>query len=1050
MLAITDRSPLGTVRVLTARRELIPTGDSVRIRPARTTAVAATAVLVAGLLTAPSAAANPAGSGLVINEVYLNGGSAGATYLNKFVELGNPTPAPITLAGLSLQYRATGATSVFGQVQSLDGTVPAGGTYLIQLPANSTNGAALPDPDAVFTLNPSGTAGAIALAVGAAPLTGVDGSVTANPAVVDLVGWGPAAKSYETAVPAGPNGVTASLNRTGFADTDSNAADFTAAAPTPTPSGGTEPEPEPEPVEATIAEIQGTGDASPLVGRLVTTTGVVTAAYPTGGFNGFYLQTGGSGGDPADDLTPGASDGVFVFGSAVAQIVHIGDSLQVTGTVSEFSGLTEMTPATTGDVVAIGALPLAKSTEIDLPATTSARESLEGMLLHPAGTYTVTDVFSLNNFASIGLAFGEMPLKVPTEVAAPGPDADAVAADNAAHKVVLDDGSSVNYLGTGAGAANKNIPLPWLTDLGPIRVGYAATFTGDVIFDYRNAGWNFQPVAQLTAGDINGVRPVTFAGERPAAPEPVGGDIKLGTFNVLNYFTTTGAAYEAATGADCTSFDDRAGNPIGVNSCTGDAGPRGAWDDASLARQQVKIVTAINELGADVVSLEEIENSAQFGIDRDTALAALVAALNAAAGAGTWEYVASPEADDLPPIDEQDVIRTGFIYKPAVVTPVGASTVLTGSAAFADAREPLAQAFTPVAGRASDTFLVIVNHFKSKGSGVDDHTGQGLANPDRIAQAHALVDFADAMTTTYGTDRVFLTGDFNAYSKEDPVQVLKDAGYLDLEGQFTDKETYSFGGESGSLDHVFASPAIQPSLTGLDVWQINGEESIAYEYSRYNYNATLFYADDVYRSSDHDPVVLGLDVQAPLVASTTTASVAPVSYGTAPAVSVTVTAAGTTPTGTVTVSANGQPLGSASLSGGAATVSLPADLTPGSYPLLVSYEGSDTVAASETSVQLEVRALPSVVVAVAIPPIVRSGQGTTVYAVAATNAGVASGGTVQVYLNGTQLASAPVGAGVARVPLPAFSSRGLKLLTVSYTGTDTVAGSATVVLVLVR
>ena len=160
------------------------------------------------------------------------------------------------------------------------------------------------------------------------------------------------------------------------------------------------------------------------------------------------------------------------------------------------------------------------------------------------------------------------------------------------------------------------------------------TFTADVIFDYRNSAWNFQPLQQLTAGDANGVLPATFTGQRPAAPEPVGGDVKLGTFNVLNYFTTTGAAYEAATGTDCTSFDDRAGNPIGVNTCTGDAGPRGAWDDANLARQQIKIVKAINALGADVVSLEEIENSAKFGIDRDTALAALVAALNAAAGAG--------------------------------------------------------------------------------------------------------------------------------------------------------------------------------------------------------------------------------------------------------------------------------------------------------------------------------------------------------------------------------------------------------------------------------
>ena len=50
-----------------------------------------------------------------------------------------------------------------------------------------------------------------------------------------------------------------------------------------------------------IAEIQGTGDVSPFAGQNVKTSGVVTASYPTGGLNGFYLQT------PGTD-TPDASD----------------------------------------------------------------------------------------------------------------------------------------------------------------------------------------------------------------------------------------------------------------------------------------------------------------------------------------------------------------------------------------------------------------------------------------------------------------------------------------------------------------------------------------------------------------------------------------------------------------------------------------------------------------------------------------------------------------------------------------------------------------------
>ena len=61
------------------------------------------------------------------------------------------------------------------------------------------------------------------------------------------------------------------------------------------------PVPPPPPTEHTIAEIQGTGDTSPLVGDPVITQGVVTAAYPTGGFFGYVLQTDGTGsGDRRD------------------------------------------------------------------------------------------------------------------------------------------------------------------------------------------------------------------------------------------------------------------------------------------------------------------------------------------------------------------------------------------------------------------------------------------------------------------------------------------------------------------------------------------------------------------------------------------------------------------------------------------------------------------------------------------------------------------------------------------------------------------------------
>ena len=87
------------------------------------------------------------------------------------------------------------------------------------------------------------------------------------------------------------------------------------------------------------------------------------------------------------------------------------------------------------------------STTTAWPTTAAQRESLESMLYLPQGTYTVTNTFATNQYGEVGLAFGSTPLIQPTEVARPGTaQADAVAADNAARAVTLDDGATTNFL----------------------------------------------------------------------------------------------------------------------------------------------------------------------------------------------------------------------------------------------------------------------------------------------------------------------------------------------------------------------------------------------------------------------------------------------------------------------------------------------------------------------------------------------------------------------------------------------------------------------------
>ena len=890
--------------------------------------------------------ANPAGTGLVISEVYVNGGSAGATYVNKFVELYNPTGSAVSLAGDTLQYRAATSTVVPGgsQVFALSGTVAAHGHFLIQLPSNGAGGEALPAPDLSTggSVNP-GAAGGTLYVAGSA--TGV---LPTDPAVIDRIGWG-TSNAPEGSAPSG-NSVTLSYQRAaGGADTDDNAADFRTAAPTPqnaasdgggtalavtnpgtqnatagtaiapltlAASGGQTPyrweasglpagleisaqgvitgtparagtstvtvtvtdatgatagaafgfqvgEPAPA---LSIAQIQGTGtDTSPYAGQVVTTDGVVTATYPSGGFNGFFVQTGGAGGDPADDKTPGASDAVFVFGSTAAAQVTVGDSVRVTGKVQEFAGETEIGSPTVSRLadplppVAAGVIPWARL------GTDAQKEAHEGELLAPQGTFTVSDNYDANFYGSFTLAAGSTPLRQPTDAARAGSaEAQAVAADNAARKVTLDDGSSINY----SSAANAGRPLPWLTPANTVSVGSKVTFHQPVVLDYRNAVWNFQPVRPVTD---DGSAVATFSDTRSANEHPAAlGGIRLATFNVENYFPMTGEEYVAKGLGTCTYHNDRAGNHIGVNTCTGrngEPGPRGAANAASFARQQAKIVTGINRLGAGVVSLEEIENSAWFGEPRDTALAGLVDALNAATGAATWAYVPSPAG--LPPLAQQDVIRTAFIYQPALISPVGAPAVLATESdegePFSVAREPLAQGFAKAGASDADAFLVVANHWKSKGPGTplypgDEEGEQGAFNATRVREAQATSAFAARTAAALGTDRIFLVGDFNSYTHEDPMEELYAGGYTDLGSTLSPSEwTYSFDGLEGSLDHVLANGAARAMVTGADIWQINAQEAVAYSYSRYNYNATLlFNGDDPFAASDHDPVLAGL------------------------------------------------------------------------------------------------------------------------------------------------------------------------------------------------
>ncbi|MCA1780846.1 MAG: ExeM/NucH family extracellular endonuclease [Dermatophilaceae bacterium] len=586
-----------------------------------------------------------------------------------------------------------------------------------------------------------------------------------------------------------------------------------------------------------ISEIQGTGAVTPLAGREVITTGVVTAAYPTGGFRGIYIQTPGTGGIPK---TPGdASDGIFVFSDWAAKELVSGDCVEVKGTASEFFTLTQLSNAFLTEIA--GCDPVTPTKLATLPVADAEKEVYEGMLVLPQDNYTITNNFQTNRFGQLGLAVGDEPLYQATDMVEPGPEAVAYEAENRRKYITLDDGSSFDYLNNVV--AKNTYALPYLSHETPMRTGAQVTFEKPVILDYRFQ-WNYQPTGHVIGHDGPFV-PIAAENDRPDSAPALDGNLTIGAFNVLNYFDDLGRDEE-----DCDYFADRFGDPVAADFCE----VRGAWSEAAFEDQEEKLVAAINKSGADILGLMEIQNSAGVsylpGQPRDKALATLVSALNEDAGETRWAYAPSPV---VTPTNE-DIIRTAYIYDPSTVQLLGASDILLDDA-FANARYPLAQKFK--ATRTGNPFVLIANHFKSKGSGANDGTGQGLANPSREEQARALTGWVEEM---YADEAVFLVGDFNAYSKETPVQIIEGAGYANLAKEADPMSaTYQFSGRLGSLDHMFANAKAQRLVTGAAVWDINGDESIAFQYSRRNYNVTDFHAPDEFASSDHDAVLVGLD-----------------------------------------------------------------------------------------------------------------------------------------------------------------------------------------------
>ncbi|MDP2870247.1 ExeM/NucH family extracellular endonuclease [Methyloversatilis sp.] len=556
-----------------------------------------------------------------------------------------------------------------------------------------------------------------------------------------------------------------------------------------------------------IPAIQGSGDASPLNGQVVTTEGVVSAVFP--GLSGYTLQ------DASGDGDVSTSDGIFVYAPGNTAIV--GQRLRLTASVTEFNTVTQLTSPSAIQVLGSGVS--ITPTDIVLPeAFEGELERYEGMLVRIVSPLTVSQNYFQGRYGQVTLS-AEGRLEIPTN-RHPAGSAEALALrdENARRRIVLDDGRT---------AQNPN-PIPFIGADNTLRAGDTVEMLTGVIDHGLITASSTGPRDYKIHPAVEPVFERTHP--RTAFPEPVGGNVKVASFNVLNYFSTIDQA-----GASCF--------PTGTRSDC-----RGADSALEFTRQRDKIVAALRAMDADVVGLIEIENNGQGAVND------LVAALNAAYGANVYAAVGLPVGGS-----GTDAIRQAMIYKPTKVTPVGSAVSDT---ATVHSRPPLAQTFAAANG---ERFTVVVNHFKSKGCGdaagaeADQGDGQGCWNPLRVQQAAALQTFIQQLPGQGGAADMLVIGDLNAYAKEDPILALTSAGLTDLAAGIELNYTYTFDGESGALDHALASAALAGKVSGVTQWHINTDEPFVIDYNT-EFKPQDLYAPTAFRSSDHDPVIIGLNL----------------------------------------------------------------------------------------------------------------------------------------------------------------------------------------------
>ena len=502
--------------------------------------------------------------------------------------------------------------------------------------------------------------------------------------------------------------------------------------------------------------------------------------------SGDFQETGELAGFYLQDERLFSTRGIFVHSK---RKVNLGDEILISAKVIEYKNETRLDSVSS--ITTLSTNNSFSTQTLSFPYSPQSIEQLEGCLVNIDEPMYISDSYSYEKYGQLLVSM--KPMVQATEIYDAQKESDEIEKHNFQQlysSIVVDD------------LSNKRNPLD--EDL---YLPKDAVVVGSKVknikgyLSQRNDKYSIRLASDLEYINIKKDHDTSLLG-----------DLKIMSFNLHNLFNGDG---------------NKEGFPT----------ERGAKDYQSYQKQIQKLAAAIDLANPDIIALMEVENDGEHSL---SAIAQFCEYLNTITNRTSYTVAKTVG------LASKDVIKNGVIYDSLKV-----KTAELGNyyPAKIFSRSPLFQSFT---FKDSLDFVLSVNHFKSKsprnakGENVDQLDGQAAFNTKRTQQAKKLLQLVDSL---YASMDLLIVGDFNAYTKEDPIQAIESAKLIRLESS---NYSYIYKGNMGCLDHAFATNNFEKQIKQIQVLDINASYPNWMDYRFENSDSSYF------RSSDHNPIIIGV------------------------------------------------------------------------------------------------------------------------------------------------------------------------------------------------